>query len=64
MDPGMLRVLLLSWMAFLCFAFLVCWSRYRLEKLRREVEEAEALESLLEPTELPSIKVPSSRGAK
>jgi heme exporter protein C len=64
MDPRMLHVLLLSWMAFLCFAFLVCWSRYRLEKLRREVEEAEALESLLEPTELPSIKVPSSRGAK
>jgi heme exporter protein C len=48
-DPGMLRVLLINWMAFLCFAFLVCWSRYRLEKLRREVEEAEALESLLEP---------------
>jgi heme exporter protein C len=46
MDPRMLRVLLISWMAFLCFAFLVCWSRYQLEKLRREVEEAEALESL------------------
>ena len=49
MDPRMLHVLLISWMAFLCFAFLVCWSRFRLEKLRREVEEAEALESLLEP---------------
>jgi heme exporter protein C len=49
MDPRMLHVLLISWMAFLCFAFLVCWSRYGLEKLRREVEEAEALESLLEP---------------
>src|SRR5271154_6888401 len=48
-DPAMLRVLLISWMAFLCFAFLVCWSRFRLEKLRREVEDAEALESLLEP---------------
>jgi heme exporter protein C len=48
-DPRMLQVLLINWMAFLCFAFLVCWSRYRLEKLRREVEEAEALESLLEP---------------
>ena len=50
MDPRMLNVLLINWVAFLCFAFLVCWSRYRLEKLRREVEEAEALESLLEPT--------------
>jgi heme exporter protein C len=49
MDPRMLNVLLINWMAFLCFALLVCWSRYRLEKLRREVEEAEALESLLEP---------------
>jgi heme exporter protein C len=45
-DPRMLHVLLISWMAFLCFAFLVCWSRYRLEKLRRAVEEAYALASL------------------
>src|ERR1700733_9262978 len=48
-DPRMLHVLLINWLAFLCFAYLVCWSRYRLEKLRREVEEAEVLESLLEP---------------
>src|SRR5271163_286270 len=64
MDPRMLQVLLISWMAFLCFAFLVCWSRFRLEKLRREVEEAEALESLQEPggTVAPSseAKVPLS----
>jgi heme exporter protein C len=66
MDPRMLHVLLISWMAFLCFAFLVCWSRYRLERLRREVEEAEALESLQE-TGGPAVqdskgKVPLSRG--
>jgi heme exporter protein C len=65
MDPRMLHVLLISWMAFLCFAFLVCWSRYGLEKLRREVEEAEALESLLEPggptTQTSQSKVPLSR---
>jgi hypothetical protein len=64
-DPRMLRVLLMSWMAFLCFAFLVCWSRYGLEKLRREVEEAEALESLLEPGTLAApaskAKAPLSR---
>jgi heme exporter protein C len=47
MDPRMLHVLLISWMAFLCLAFLVCWSRYRLERMRRDVEEAQALESLL-----------------
>src|SRR6267142_3238893 len=39
-DPRMLRVLLINWLAFSCFAFLICWSRYRLERLRREVEEA------------------------
>jgi len=45
-DPRMLHVLLINWLAFSCFAFLVCWSRYRLENLRREVEEAEATASL------------------
>ena len=45
-DPRMLRVLLLNWVAFLCFAFLISWSRYQLEKVRREVDEAEAMESL------------------
>jgi heme exporter protein C len=66
MDPRMLQVLLISWMAFLCFAFLVCWSRYQLEKLRREVEEAEALESMAEPgapsAQTSKAKVPLSRG--
>ena len=65
-DPRMLHVLLISWVGFLCFAFLVCWWRYRLEKLRREVEEAEALESLLESggaaTQTSKAKVPLSRG--
>jgi ABC-type transport system involved in cytochrome c biogenesis permease subunit len=46
MDPRMLNVLLISWMAFLCFAFLVCWSRFRLEVLQRELEESHAMESL------------------
>jgi heme exporter protein C len=32
-DPRMMHVLLINWLAFSCFAFLVCWSRYRLEKL-------------------------------
>src|ERR1700694_3301983 len=48
-DPRMLHVLLINWLAFLCFAGLVCWSRYRLEILQREVEETQALEALLEP---------------
>jgi heme exporter protein C len=48
LDPRMGRVLLINWAAFLCFAFLICWSRYRLERLQREVEETQALEGLLQ----------------
>jgi hypothetical protein len=48
MDPQMLHTLLLNWLAFLCFAALVYWSRYRFEYLRREVDEAHAMRSLAE----------------
>ena len=48
-DPRMLHVLLVSWLGFLCFAYLVCWSRYRLEVVKREVDEKLAMEALLEP---------------
>jgi heme exporter protein C len=48
LDPRMAHVLLINWVAFLCLAWLVCWTRFRLEVLKREVEEAQALESLLE----------------
>jgi heme exporter protein C len=47
-DPRMMHVLLINWLAFLCFAFLTCWSRYRLEMLRREVEEKLSLEAMIE----------------
>lgn len=52
-DPRMLHVWLLNFFAFLCFAYLVCWSRYRLEKLQREVEQAHALESLTQSPRSP-----------
>lgn len=48
-DPRMLHVLLINWLAFLCFAFLIGWSRFRLEKLQREVDEAHAMKSLHDP---------------
>jgi heme exporter protein C len=48
-DPRMLHVLLINWLAFSCFAALVCWSRYRLEVMRRDFDETLALEALLEP---------------
>ena len=64
MDPKMLRVLGFSWLAFLCFAFLVCWSRFRLELLQREVEEALAMESLAGAAETAKASVPLSRSAR
>jgi len=48
LDPRMGQVLLINWAAFLCLAWLVCWTRYRLEVAQRQVEEAQAFESLLE----------------
>ncbi|MGA8429133.1 MAG: cytochrome c biogenesis protein CcsA [Candidatus Sulfotelmatobacter sp.] len=51
MDPRMLDTLMLSWTAFLFFGFLVCWARYRLEVMQRQVEEAGALQSLVDDDE-------------
>jgi heme exporter protein C len=66
MDPRMLHTLLISWMAFLCFAFLVCWARFQLEKMRRGMEEAEALDSLMEhggpAAQISKARVPLGRG--
>jgi len=45
-DHRMLHALLINWLAFLLFAWMVCWSRYRLEMLHRDVEEFQALEAL------------------
>jgi ABC-type transport system involved in cytochrome c biogenesis permease subunit len=61
MDPRMLNVLLISWMAFLCFAFLVCWSRYRLELLHREIEAAHAMHSLVGSGVAAKASLPLSR---
>jgi heme exporter protein C len=47
-DPSMLHVWLINWGAFLCFGVLVFWWRYRQAVQLQEIEEAEALESLLE----------------
>ena len=64
MDPRMLHVLLLSWMAFLLFAFLVSWSRFRLELLRREVDQAQAMESLVGAAASSETSLPLSRSAQ
>jgi hypothetical protein len=44
----MARVLLINWAAFLCLAWLVCWTRYRLEVAKRQVEESQAMQSLMD----------------
>jgi len=64
MDPRMLHVLLISWMAFLCFAFLVCWSRFRLELLQREVEQAHAMASLAGAEASAKASLPLSRSSR
>ncbi len=64
-DPRMMRVLLINWLAFSCLAALVCSARFRLEKLKRQVEEAQALESLLgsgESATQSKAQLPLSRG--
>lgn len=50
LDPRMGWVLLYNWVAFMCLAWLVCWTRYRLEVAQRAVHEAEAMQSLMEGT--------------
>src|ERR1700722_17864962 len=64
MDPRMLHVLVINWMAFLCFAFLVCWSRFRLELLDREIEEGHALESLVGSGVAAKASLPLGRSSR
>jgi heme exporter protein C len=64
MDPRMLHVLLISWMAFLCFAFLVCWSRFRLELLQREIEEGHAMQSLAGSGVVAKASLPLNRSSR
>lgn len=45
-DPRMLHALLANWVAFLALGALVLWLRYRLERLRQQVEEAHAMKAI------------------
>ncbi|HZC24430.1 MAG TPA: cytochrome c biogenesis protein CcsA [Candidatus Binatia bacterium] len=64
MDPRMLHTLLISWLAFLCFGFLVAWSRFRLEMLHREVEHAHAMQSLVGAGVSTKASLPLNRSAR
>ena len=48
LDPHMGYALLLNFVAFVFLAWLVCWTRYRLEVAQRAVHEAEAMQSPME----------------
>ncbi len=50
-DPAMWKAVWVNWLAFTCFAFLVCWIRYKLERMRQNIDERAALRSV---TGLPS----------
>jgi heme exporter protein C len=45
-DPRMTHALLMNMAAFACFALLVCWVRYKLERGRQQLEEAYAARAL------------------
>ena len=64
LDPRMWHAVLINWLAFSCFAFLVCWSRFRLELLHREVEEAHAMESLAGEGVAAKASLPLNRSSR
>jgi len=46
LDPRMLHALLVNWLAFMVFAGLICFLRFRLEILTRRVDEEHARRAL------------------
>jgi len=50
-DPHMFQALLANFVAFAAFAAMVIFIRYRLERLRQQVEEAHAMRAISEPAE-------------
>jgi hypothetical protein len=50
-DPTMLHALLANFVAFLALAGLLLALRYRLERIRQDLDEAHALKALAAPRE-------------
>jgi heme exporter protein C len=46
LDPRMWGAVLWNWAAFMAFAVLLIWVRYRLERARQELDEAHALRAV------------------
>jgi hypothetical protein len=60
----MLHAFLINLWAFSCLGVLVCWARYSVELMHREVEEAHALESLLDAAPKSEVGAkPAQRGS-
>jgi heme exporter protein C len=55
LDPNMKVAFWTNVAAFSCFGALVCWARYRVELMQRQVEQAHAVEALLDETSAPAI---------
>jgi heme exporter protein C len=49
LHPDMWYALMANTAAFLAFALLLLWTRYRLERVRHQVEEAQAAQALAQP---------------
>ena len=64
LAPPMLHAFLINLLAFSVFGVMVCWSRYRLEVLKRQVEEAHAMESLVGAATSEKASLPLSRSAR
>ena len=64
LAPPMLYAFLMNLLAFTLFGIMVCWSRYRLELLRREVEAAHAMESLVGAETSAKASLPLSRSVR
>jgi heme exporter protein C len=46
LDPAMWKAVWINWLAFSVFAFLVCWIRYKLERVHQQLEEREAMRAI------------------
>jgi len=64
LAPAMLHAFLINLLAFSVFGAMICWSRFRLETLKREVEQAHAMESLGGPGVPETTSLPLSRSAR
>ena len=64
LDPQMLHAFFINLLAFSCFGAMVCWSRFRLEMLKRDVEQAHAMESLVGAGAPAEISLPLGRSVR